>query len=327
MSSSIFDKHTASPASTRRTPTVNADADPPRTAGRRSLSGKFRSLFRRNSQSPKRAASNVQEVSPPSPPPPSVVRARSPSIGSAETPQLRAPTVVWPFGKKSKSAPRTPSPPSNPKSKTKVSRKSKKKPAPVLEPPVPAPVVIERSPSFPSYELTPTKGFRDYMVIDQSKPFSSSVVNEVNVDHSPSSSIGRTHLPTISQINLIVKPQEQPSSLTATQVLAGEVPLLPATHSKYVSTATLSDHELHSTTSSSMDLESPKLHPPKISFGTTSSNSKPKRTVSQSRGESSYTSTSSLQQPFDPRRPFPDAEMMTTGSLSSVKPLKSSGEL
>ena len=324
MSSSIFDKQTATPPSTRRAPTVNNDADGQRTAGRRSLSGKFRSLFRRNSQSPKRAASNVQELSPPPPP---VVRTRSPSVGSSETPQLRAPTIAWPFGKKAKSTPKTPSPPPSTKNKTKVSRKSKKKPAPVVEPPAPA---FERLPSFPSYELTPTKGFRDYMVIDQSKPFSSSTVNEVNVDHSPSSSVGRTGLPTISQINLIVKPQEEPSSLTASQLLAGKAPLLPVSQSKYVSTPALSDYELHSTTSSSMEMDSPKLRPPIISFGTTatSTDGRPKRTVSPSREENSYTSTGSLQQqPFDPRRPFPDAEMMTTSPLTSAKPLKSSGEL
>ena len=165
MSSSVFNKQSASPASTRRTPTVTADVDPQRTAGRRSLSGKFRSLFRRNSQSPKRAASNVQDLPPP------VVRSRSPSIPETETPQLRAPTVVWPFGKKAKGT-ASPPPPST-KSKVKISRKSKKKPAPVIVDEVRrattefTPQPVERTPSFPSYEATPTKGFRDYMIIGQ----------------------------------------------------------------------------------------------------------------------------------------------------------------
>jgi hypothetical protein len=179
MSSAVFTKKTPSPVVTRRPPVVNDDdtgANSQRTTNRRSLSAKFRSLFRKNSSSPNRSTSNDGRVSPTS------SRRRSPSPeplrSSMEAPHLRAPTVMWPFGKK--------------KTKTKESKKNKQKTkqtieisSPMYEPeqhqtsihgqnfvpktPELAHGGIGRTQSSSDYEAT-TKGFRDYMIIDHTKP-------------------------------------------------------------------------------------------------------------------------------------------------------------
>ena len=192
MSTSIFTKKNASPVQTRRAATTNEDtiSGSERTANRRSLSGKFRSLFRKNSASPQRSTSN--DARPPSAP----TRPRSPSPEpsrtSTDAPHLRAPTVKWTFGKKSK-LPTTPSPPTSTKNKSKAIRKKKQRAAVPMEisSPIPEPVHqistydqygVRRTPDHgrlgtermsvsSTYDGTETKGFRDYMVIDQRRQY------------------------------------------------------------------------------------------------------------------------------------------------------------
>ena len=171
MSSNVFAKpNSSSPVTTRRALTTDNDTahGSQRSVARRSLSGKFRNLFRKNSPSPKRrVVQNEEQISSR----PSTVPVKT----TVETPQLRPPTISWPFGKKSKST--TPNSPTKPSKKTKQRWET-----PTVEEIRPTtypdnnvtrrPVdhttnSIERPSSFPNYESTPTKGFRDFMVLDQ----------------------------------------------------------------------------------------------------------------------------------------------------------------
>jgi hypothetical protein len=197
MSSTIYAKQNPSPVVTRRAPISNEDTGngSQRTTNRRSLSGKLRSLFRRDSLSPNRTTSKERR---PPPTTTSSVRQGSASPASVksgtEAPQLRAPTVHWPFGKKKT---KLPPPPTNTsttnKKKTKVSRKTKKTAVPPME--ISSPIYQQenqtliygqnftpRTPEFlhvgtgrlqsaSNYEVTTTKGFRDYVVIDQTQQF------------------------------------------------------------------------------------------------------------------------------------------------------------
>lgn len=196
MSSSVFTKTDSATLTTRRAPTAAAEAETPsssqQTAGRRSLSGKFRNLFRKNSPSPKRRVT-MDERSEPRPQSSSSTRQTSssePVRTSLETPQLRTPTISWPFGKKTKgtTTANTNSSTST-KGKTKSPKKYKQKGTPSTYASTQGPIedvrplpypdsvarrpmdptmnLTERPPSYPNYELTPTKGFRDYMVLDQ----------------------------------------------------------------------------------------------------------------------------------------------------------------
>ncbi len=180
MSSVTFSEPNSSDIQTRRAPTKNDD----KNSQRRSLSGKFRSLFRKNSSSPNRSVNNEGRLPPPGP---SRQRSASPEPirSSTEAPHLRAPIVHWPFGKKKTKL----NAPASEKTKPKQSQKSKKTSAPPME--ISSPIYeqehqtsirgqnfIPRTPELPhavgrtqsssSYE-TATKGFRDYMIIDKSK--------------------------------------------------------------------------------------------------------------------------------------------------------------
>ncbi|CAF2635310.1 unnamed protein product [Rotaria sp. Silwood2] len=188
MSSAAFSKQNSSPGPTRRARTRNENNEnnPQHNANRRSLSGKFRSLFRKNSASPNRTMNNTERT-------PTASSARQQSLSpetqpaATEAPHLRAPLVSWPFGKKKSKSPAT----QNGKTKTKGNRKTKRTTAAPLE--ISGPIYLQehqtsihgqnfvprtpeishgntgRTHSLTNYETT-TKGFRDYMVIDNTKP-------------------------------------------------------------------------------------------------------------------------------------------------------------
>jgi hypothetical protein len=179
MSSSVYSQQNPSPIQTRRAPIKNNDIEnnSQRQNNARSLSSKFRNLFRKSSSSPNQSTYNDRL------PPPAPLRQRSPSPGSVristEAPHIRAPIFNWPFGKKTTTT-----------TKTKGKRKTKKPSAPFMEissptyqqeyqtsirgqnfvprTPEHTHVGIGRTQSSSSYDTT-TKGFRDYMIIDNTK--------------------------------------------------------------------------------------------------------------------------------------------------------------
>jgi hypothetical protein len=162
MSSSIYDKKNSSPVQTRRSQIINDDSQ----NNRRSLSSKFRDLFRKNSSSPNRTIHNNGQRSPPV----SRQRSQSPSLvrPSNEAPHLRAPTVRWPFGKKKNKKRSGPSSLdiSNPiheeQHQTSIRGLNFIPKTPEL-----AHGGTVRSHSSSTFEAG-TKGFRDYTVIDHS---------------------------------------------------------------------------------------------------------------------------------------------------------------
>ncbi|CAF1194372.1 unnamed protein product [Adineta ricciae] len=199
----MFSEQNSTTIQTRRTPNRNDEtanvSNSQQQKNHRSLSGKFRNLFRKGSTSPN-PNTRIERV--PSPPPLATTRQRSPSPEtlrtSTDSPLLRAPIVEWPFGKKKT---RSPSEPSI-KTKSKNSRKSKKKSIPTTEPTAPVRIdeyepsiynhqtYVPRTPEFTysgtgrvqstsSYETT-TKGFRDYTTIENSK--TSPQVITTNID-------------------------------------------------------------------------------------------------------------------------------------------------
>jgi hypothetical protein len=188
MSSTIYAKQNPSPAVTRRTPISIENTE---NGSRHSLSGKLRNLFRKNSSSPNRIPSNDR------PPPTTSVRqsSASPASGqsSTEAPHLRAPTFNWPFGKKKTKLSTTTSTPTTSKKKKKDSRKTNQTPVRPIE--ISSPIYQQENPttsmhgqyftprtpelvhdsserlqSSSSYEVT-TKGFRDYVIIDQTRQY------------------------------------------------------------------------------------------------------------------------------------------------------------
>ena len=180
MSQTVLTKQNPSPVTTRRSPLKNSESENT-SRNRRSISGKFRSLFRKNSASPTRSNTNVGRT------PTASTRQRSPSPEPAhsptEAPHLRAPVVNWPFGKKKTKLSGTTS--------EKMTKKDKKKSTPTME--ISTPVYdqeyqtsirgqnfVPRTPelnhgstgrtqSISSSTNYETKGFRDYMVIDNKK--------------------------------------------------------------------------------------------------------------------------------------------------------------
>jgi hypothetical protein len=207
MSSTLYAQQNPSPVVTSRSQMTIEDIgnSSQRTSNRRSLSGKIRSLFRRDSPSPNRTIKSDRR--PPPPPPPqstTTTTVRQVSVSpassrpSSEAPHLRAPIVHWPFGKKKTKLSATTSTPTTSKKKIKVSRKKNQAPTPPLE--ISSPIYQQetqtsiqgqyftpRTPELvhdstgrlqstssyealtPSYEVSTKKGFRDYVVIDQSQ--------------------------------------------------------------------------------------------------------------------------------------------------------------
>lgn len=205
MSSNMFVQPNSSTVETRRSQTTNietrgsaaAAATTNSNENRRSLSGKFRNLFRRNSPSPKRRFHTEIDQSPPK--------------TTIETPQLRTPTIPWPFGRKNRNQTTSPT------NKTKNLKKSKNK----NPPPPPSSTMtttmnyVERPSSIQSYDSTAMKGFRDYMVIDQGTS-TIPLTNEMSVDLPFVSSNDRSRSSSISHI------EQNP---TMTQLLVSKVPL------------------------------------------------------------------------------------------------------
>lgn len=186
----IDDSNTATMASTRRPPTANNNQSQ-RNTERRSISSKFRNLFRKNSTSTGRSVSNDDLSRTRSTSNIRATEAEHERTSVPDSPQLRAPLVVWPFGKKTKTTTTSDST-KNSKTKTKPPKKNK---APMATNGVTSnPIIIDntrrfsdpetvprRSTDFTSsaverisssinYEPPPTRGFRDYMVIDHAKP-------------------------------------------------------------------------------------------------------------------------------------------------------------
>lgn len=188
MSQTVLTKENLSPIEPRRAPLRNADSEmnSQRPSNRRSLSGKFRSLFRKSSPSPNRSTTNTTERVQSS-----STRRRSPSPetvhASTEAPHLRPPLVSWSFGKKKNK--------SSGSASEKVKKKETRKPTKTSTPgaQIPAPIhpeihqtsirgenFVPRTPELPhgttgrtqtfsTIHETTTKGFRDYMVIDTTK--------------------------------------------------------------------------------------------------------------------------------------------------------------
>lgn len=201
----MFTTQEPSAVVTRRSPTVIQDStnDSQRSANRRSLSGKLRNLFRKSSSSPTRTVDYDRSL----PVQQSTTTASSIRYSSAspvsvrsasEAPQLRAPTINWPFGKKKNKTSKTESTPKTSKKKSK----DKQKTTPISAPPPPmeislpvyqqgnqssiqGEVFVPRTPE-PVYSntqrirLTPSttydepgtaRGFRDYTTVDQHQPY------------------------------------------------------------------------------------------------------------------------------------------------------------
>lgn len=306
MSSTVFTSEDSSSVQTRRLPmrTAELENNSQPTHNRRSLSGKFRNLFRKSSSSPSRSMTNSE------------VRQTSPSPTgtrtAVEAPHLRAPLIKWPFGKK-KTASTDPTPKDKPK------RRNKRNNVPPLE--ISSPIYqqdqqssihgqnfvprtpeathnsIGRTQSPISYENS-TKGFRDYMIIDQTQqvyPSNSDIVTPppYTMDRSRSPSLNQQTLTemnmdrsyhhdtttAISDIEIIPKPRQhyygEPSTLTSTQTLMETNPLFHSTIAQPMTTSTssLNHTELRSTTSSSMDVDIPKYKAPIIPATKTDSHS------------------------------------------------------
>jgi hypothetical protein len=196
MSSTIYINQNPTPVVTRRSPTSMEDTgnNPQRAPNRRSLSGKLRNIFRRNSSSsPNRATSNDRRS-------PTIPAGRqgasTPTSGKSSTdaPHLQAPSVPRLFGKKKSKLPATASTPTTSKKKIKASQKKNQAPAPPME--ISSPIYQQENQTFiqgqvfsprtpelvhssterlqssssSAYEGTTTaKGFRDYVVIDQTQ--------------------------------------------------------------------------------------------------------------------------------------------------------------
>ncbi|CAF1094527.1 unnamed protein product [Rotaria sordida] len=220
MSSNTFSKQNSSSGSTHRTQTryENNENNSQHNGNRRSLSGKFRNLFRKTSASPNRTTNNGERL-----PPPASTRQRSlsPEVKSAATEPsyLRAPLVSWPFRKKKSKSPAT----INGKTKTTGSRKTKKTTVPPLE--ISGPIYqqeyqtsihgqnfVPRTPehsygstgrphSASNYETT-TKGFRDYMIIDHAKSSQQVIVPDTDIITPPPYSSNRNRSPSTNRHRL-----------------------------------------------------------------------------------------------------------------------------
>lgn len=158
MSSSVFEtKKTATPKSKRRAPVSNENAQP--TQNKRSLGDRIRNLFGRDSSAKSRTTSNDRRQ-------PSPIR----SSVTADSPQLRPPTVPWSTKKTNKKNSDPPRPmeisgpinqyPSTIRGETFVPR------TPEL-----GYATNERRQSSSSYSRrTPTNGFREQQMIIDDRP-------------------------------------------------------------------------------------------------------------------------------------------------------------
>ncbi|CAF1129970.1 unnamed protein product [Rotaria sp. Silwood1] len=308
MSSTIFDQQNSSPVVARRPPISNEDIgnSSQRSVNRRSLSDRLRNLFRKDSSSPNRSASNDRRV------PTSSVRQTSsspePNRSSTGTPGLRAPAVYWPFGKKKAKLSTTPSTPKTSKKKTKDNRKTKQSTVPPIE--ISSPIYVQdnrtsrysqnfdsRTPEYvhdnneglqPStnYDTLTRQGYRDYMLIDETRQSQQTIVPDVDVfihptytnNRSPSPSMNRQRLPNINieyryqndnsmpavtipyaDVEVISTPQRKRKvgdapSLNTTQMVVDKPPIFPQTSSRPPSNTNTNPVQWRNTSSSSSTL-------------------------------------------------------------------------
>ena len=353
MSSTVYTNEDSLAIQTRRLPMRTAELEnssqPPQN--RRSLSGKFRNLFRKSSSSPSRSVTNseVRQTSP------------SPTRTAVEAPHLRAPLIRWPFGKK-KSTSTAPN----------AKRKNKKTNYPPME--ISTPIYQEERPttiygenfvlrtpeltesvagrinSSSNYENN-TKGFRDYMIIDQTKSSQQVDLAHSDIitpppytgDRSRSSSLHEPTLPEmnierfyhhdkttpISDIEIIPIPRqhyhEEKPTLSTTRSLLDSIPLLHSTITQPTTTSnsSLNHTEVRSTTSSSMDVDIPKYN--ESIFSST-------KTDSHTIHNEPYYSTSTVNKLAqsnsvnpNPYTSLPNIHSENNGSLTSLKPMTSDG--
>lgn len=190
MSSKIFDNQNATPTAPRRSPTYVEDTSnvPRRTSSRSSISDRLKNVFRRSSPSPNRTASNDRRPMSTISTDPQNRPTTTSGKPSNDAPQLRAPTISWPFGKKkSKSSSGNPTPKTS-KKKAKAPQQSNLNSTSTME--ISAPVYSQTNqretfhprtpetmrntseryaPLAPDYEGSSTRGFRDYVVIDKTQ--------------------------------------------------------------------------------------------------------------------------------------------------------------
>ncbi|CAF4445973.1 unnamed protein product [Rotaria socialis] len=227
MSTTIFSKQNPSPVQTRRTQTRNENAH--KANDRRSLSGKFRNLFRKNSASPTRTITNPEHLQP-APPARAYQQSTSPETISASTeaPQLRAPSVSWSFGKKKAKSPTRKDESTSGKTKTKTKTKDSKKNKKVTITPLDIsspmhhqqqqreyqismhdPNFVLKTPEFPHgsigrmnsaspYETT-TKGFRDFMVIDHTNTSQQEMTSRADAITPPPYTSNHNHSPSMNR--------------------------------------------------------------------------------------------------------------------------------
>ena len=369
MSTTIYVEQTPSSFQARRAPIRNDEVDEP--PNRRSLSGKFRNFFRKNSSSPTRSTAYSEGRSPRN-----STRGRSsspsPIRAAVEAPHLRAPVINWPFGKKKAKLSGT----TSDKPKRKENRRSRKSlPAsveishPIYEqehqtsirgqnfvPRTPEVPQAGRIPSSSGYD-TPTKGFRDYTVIDTTKSFQQVAIPDVDVitpppyttsDRSRSPTLPDTsiehsyyneHSPTTTDIELVPYPQHRQHTAGETSLGAVAGILLennPLRSSTVIQPAHVTVHDTsHSSlnntelrsTSSSMDVDVPKLNAPLIPLGRTSSKKAVKQTNSQSHQDDLYNSSSAANNRVQSARSTHSSSAETNTihneSFTSLKPTKS----
>lgn len=196
MSSRIYDSQPSMPSAPPRSPTFVEDTgnQPRRTSSRSSLSDRLRNVFRRGSSSPNRTTSDDRR------PVPTTSTVRQPPTTSisgkpaADAPQLRAPMISWPFGKKKSKSSTTVNTPKASKKKTKTNQQTYQSSMSTMEistpiyprdnqPTYQSEIFPPRTPetvrntsgrlatSSSGYDettSTTTKGFRDYAVYEQS---------------------------------------------------------------------------------------------------------------------------------------------------------------
>ena len=133
MSSTVLGEQNPSPAVTRRVPVTSevTSNGSQRGSKQRSLSGRLRTLFRRDSSSANRPASN--DRFPPTTSTRQVSSSPEPIKSSAETSQFRVPIVKWPFSRRKGKLSATTPTPENSKAKAKKNRKAIKSKSPTME--------------------------------------------------------------------------------------------------------------------------------------------------------------------------------------------------
>lgn len=360
MSQTVLTRENLTTIEPRRAPLRNADSDmnSQRQTNRRSLSGKFRNLFRKSSPSPTRPTSHTVERTHSS-----SIQRRSPSpessIPATEAPHLRAPVLNWPFGKKKSKLTGS----TSEKVKKKETRKSAKTSTTSAYQDVPQTSIrgqnfVPRTPelthetagrtqtSTSSYETTTTKGYRGYIVIDGTKSTQQEAAVDADVAIPPAYVSDRSRSPSfeynhrhqtspLSDIEIIPKPKQTQShnnhsSLSATQVLVENNPIFSSKTSSHqwntTSNTSLNNAESRPTSSSSMDVDVPKLNAPLIPSMSSTHTKDLKPTQSLSNQDEYYRSLSTVSNLVQPNRSYtvtygslPDTNNIQKENLNPIK--------